>query len=150
MYIGMLGIVHAVRKPATILTLESGSLVSRMYDERLFATADITIGALTIPNARLLFDTGATESVVYVTDAVRRIGAEPYDTGVVRMADGSLADVLYYESVVSFPCGIRLSTDLIDVMEADVSFADMVVGMDIISKGTLTVYGKEKRFAFTM
>lgn len=148
MYIGTLGIIHAVRKPATILVLQSGSVTRNMYEKRLIAYANIMIGCKRIENAVLLFDTGATESVLFLPNAVNEIGKEPEDHGLVRAANGALEKVLYYDSVIDFQNGVRISTDLIDVMEKEVDFADMIIGMDIISRGKLTVDGKAKTFTF--
>ena len=50
--------------------------------------------------------------------------------------------------MIEFQNGVRISTDLIDVMEKEVDFADMIIGMDIISRGKLTVDGKAKTFTF--
>lgn len=144
----MLGIVHSVRRPSSVLAVQPGAVRKRLYDDRLIAYADVTIGNRIIKDAVLLFDTGATESVIFLPDATREIGEAPYDTGLVRMADGSLQNVLYYQCCIDFSGGVRITTDLIDVMEKSVSFADMIVGMDIISNGTLTVNGPEKTFSF--
>lgn len=148
MYMGTIGVLSAARKPANIFAITGSRFHGKIRDKRIITPITYQIGEYINEIALALIDTGSTESVICLPDARHVTGAEPCDTGMIRWLSGQSENVLYYESVLTFPGGLKLSTDLIDVYEGKSDLADIIIGMDIISKGTLTIDGKNGTFTF--
>lgn len=150
MYVGTLGIVQAVRRPANICVVSGGRISGNIKDNRPITPVDIEIGHYIARNVFALFDTGSSESVLFLPDGRRRIGTDPYETGVIRGVNGVLEDVYYYDASIRMADKVAVDLGLIDVYERNFDIADMIIGMDIISLGTLTIDGKAKTFSFEL
>ena len=147
MYIGRVGILQAARRPSTICVVNNGRICNTIKGNRPIAPVDITIGNYIIQGGFALFDTGASESVLCLPDARRKFGFDPYEKGIITGLDGILKDVYYYDASLKFT-NTSLNIDLLSVYEGSFDYADIIIGMDIISKGKLIVDGKSGTFSF--
>ena len=148
MYIGTIGIIQAVRKPSTILVLSSGRMHGNIKGKRLIMPVNMTIGHYNLDGALALFDTGSNETVVCLKDGKHRIGLDPEGDGYIRGIDGDLKQVFYYDAELKFSSHVSVSVGLVSVYEGDFDIADIIIGMDIISQGRLTVDGQAGTFTF--
>ena len=148
MYIGQSGVFQASRKPANILVVRGGRTEADIKNNQLLMGVSVDIGNYHLQNGLALFDTGSTETVLYLKNFRSKIGFEPYDHGIARGMNGDLEDVYYFDSKITLQCGFEIDTDLIDVFDHKPDFANMIIGMDIINKGKLIVDGKAGTFQF--
>ena len=148
MYIGRTGVIRAARQPVRVCVISSGTIRSKIKENRPIAALDVMIGSYAIRGALALFDTGASESVLCLPGGRGKIGSEPYDTSYIKGIDGEMKDVYYYDASLIFPGGVSIDVGLIDVYEGDFDMADIIIGMDIISKGKLVIDGKAGTFSF--
>lgn len=150
MYIGRVGIIQAARRPSTICVISGGKICGDIKGLRPIAMVTVKIGHYIKEDAIALFDTGASESVLCMPNARKKIGTEPEDASFIRGIDGEMKDVYYYNASIKFQNNASVDIGLIDVYEGEFDFADIIIGMDIISKGTLIVNGKEGIFTFEL
>lgn len=148
MYIGRVGIIQAVRKPSTICVVSGGRIHGDIKGKRPIAIITIKIGHYIKENCIALFDTGATETVFCLPDGRKKIAEEPDDTGCIRGIDGELKDVFYYDASLKFTNGVSVDVGLVSVYEGEFDYADIIIGMDVISLGKLHIDGKAGAFSF--
>ena len=148
MFVGRIGVIKAARIPATVLVLSNGRIQGAIKDNRLLSAVNLTIGNFHMEGAIALFDTGSSESVLFLQDTRTKIGHGPYDTGLVVGFGSNLKKVEYYEAKLELPGQSSLHVDLLDVYDGPAVHADIIIGMDIIRKGKLTVDGLAGMFVF--
>ncbi|MDO5346558.1 MAG: retropepsin-like aspartic protease [Lachnospiraceae bacterium] len=108
----------------------------------LYSYAKITIGDRTIITDKAMWDTGATITVISHATA-NQFDATPNEVGTsISATDRSDSDI--YLATIELPGGIVFHNA--EVWDVDLSDhgAEVVIGMDIISRGKLvveTVYG---------
>ena len=103
----------------------------------LYSYARIIIGDKSIATDKAIWDTGATMTFVS-HDMAERFDATPDDFGTsISATDRNDADI--YLATVELPGGIVFSD--VEVWDIDLSDhgAEVVIGMDIISRGRLVV-----------
>lgn len=150
-YTGTCGIIESCRGPAEIAVIQGGRLEQAGRRNGLFSFGKIRVGNYTNDHALFFWDTGATESVLFLPDPQKAIQKDPYDTGMIRLADGSLTDVAYHENArLEFAGAMSFHMDLIDVMDAKPDLCDVLIGMDIITKGTFCYDGRTGNFSFEL
>ena len=149
MYIGKIGVLMAARKPINISVLNGRSFLVDLRDNRPICSAGYQIGNYTKEYTCAMFDTGSTDTVICLPNARQLVGIDPYDKGLASGFNGDLIDVEYYERAkLMFPYGLEIETDLISVHGGRHPSADIIIGMDIISRGKLTINGKDGTFSF--
>lgn len=106
-------------------------------DPKLYSSAKITIRDQTIYTDKALWDTGATISAISHSTA-RQFDALPSESGTSISAT-SRSDSDIYLATVELPGGIVFHD--VEMWDVDLSDhgAEVVIGMDIISRGRLTV-----------
>ena len=138
MYVGRVGIING------------GKIYGNIKGLRPIAVVTVRIGQLIKENVIALFDTGSSETVLCMPDARKKIGVDPEDVSFIRGIDGETKDVYYYNASLKFQNGASVDVGLIDVYEGEFDFADIIIGMDVIRMGTLTINGKEGTFTFEL
>lgn len=142
MKIGYLGILDKVKNGAEPAAPAADSCKSFTLsydpdDPKLYSYAKITVGDKTFITDKALWDTGATITAISYAVA-RELDALPSDTGIsISATDRSDSDI--YLATVELPGGIVFhDVELWDIDLADHG-AEIVIGMDIISRGTLVI-----------
>ena len=148
MYIGHIGIVRAARRPARINVISSGRISGSIKCDRPIAPIDITIGHYTARGILAMFDAGSTDTVFCLPDARKKIDADPFDHSFIRGFSGDLDETFMYDASLKLPDNVSLDVGLINVYEGNFSLADIIIGMDIIRNGVLTVDGPKNSFTF--
>ena len=131
----------------------SGTLKEKIRNKRMFSTGYVGIGSFVIPRARLFWDIGSKQTLVYVPsygalDApplgsfpVSGIGAEV--TAKIYLARIELSDTIAFDDLL---VGVMVGNDAAD--DDSYEAADVIIGMDIIQNGVLTVDGPKREFTF--
>ena len=106
-------------------------------DPKLYSSAKITIGGQTVYTDKALWDTGTTISAISHSTA-RQFDAPPSESGTSISAT-SRSDSDIYLATIELPGGIIFHD--VEMWDVDLSDhgAEVVIGMDIISRGRLTV-----------
>lgn len=145
--VGIIGTLEPYRDPISVNVIRPGKIIQPVRELRLLSSGVITIAdRFSFDAAVIMWDTGATESVVFLPDVRSRVGQEPEDHGMIWTATRSLDEVLYYPGRIELFNKIIVELSWIDVVDARSSFADAIIGMDIISKGKLVVNRDEFSF----
>lgn len=96
-------------------------------------------------DCKAIFDTGATASMIS-SDIANELGLIPYDTTTVSGVHGTESSNIYIIDMI-FRNGFKIPN--ISVSEAGGSAGfDLLIGMDIISKGTMLLSGDHGRTFF--
>ena len=150
-YTGTCGIIESCRGPAEIAVIQGGRFEQAGRRNGLFSFGKIKIGNYINDHTLLFWDTGSTETMLYLPDPKTRINKDPYDTGMIRLADGHLEDVDYYDDVrIEIAGSIVLEPSLINVYDSKPDLCDVLIGMDIISKGVFGYDGRTGNFSFEL
>ena len=144
--IGIIGSLAPMRNNITVDIMKAGRIVQPIRGLRLICSGAVTIRNYTFDVPMIMWDTGATESAVFLKDPIRKICSDPEDRGLIWTATRSLDEVLYYPGKIDILGKISVSLSWIDVIDAQPEFADVILGMDVISKGKLTVCDEEFSF----
>lgn len=144
--IGIIGSLSPMRNNITVDIMKAGRIVQPVRSLRLICSGAVTICNYTFDVPMIMWDTCATESVVFLKDPIKKIGSDPEDHGLIWTATRSLDEVLYYPGKIDILGKISVSLSWIDVIDAQPEFADVILGMDVISKGKLTVTAEEFSF----
>lgn len=137
--IGYVGVLTGIRKNEKEKP-DNRKSFTLLYDPEkpiLYSSAKVTIGGKTIFTDKAIWDTGATMTFISHATA-ERFGTVPDDHGTsISATDRNDADI--YLATVELPGGIIFRD--IEVWDVDLSHhgAEVVIGMDIISKGKLVV-----------
>lgn len=150
-YIGTCGIIESCRGPAEVSVIQGGRFEQAGRRNGLFSVGKIKIGDYANDHALFFWDTGATESILFLPDPERVIQRKPYNSGMIRLADGSLSDVDYYENArLEFVGAMSFHMDLIDVADMKPDLCDVLIGMDVITKGIFGYDGRTGNFSFEL
>ena len=146
-----IGIMKSFGKqvPGSIM-MSAGSTVTGNVDcdNLLYSDGVIEIGELRIETSKILWDTGASKSVLYIPDCESKIGSQKSDSPYVfYAASGELIKVDTYNGTIALSDGFKISGSFA-VIDADPTTADAIIGMDVILRGKFTVDGKKNSFAF--
>lgn len=142
MRIGYTGILNGIKKDSdqqktASSRLKSFSLSYDLDKPLLYSYAKITIGDRTITTDRAIWDTGAT--ITAISHKVsKQFDSVPSESGTsISATDCSDSDI--YLATVELPGGIVFyNVDVWDIGLPDYA-ADVIIGMDIISQGTLII-----------
>lgn len=139
--IGYMGILDGIKKDSCNSekksTYKSFSLSYSVDKPILYSYAKITIGDHSIVTDKAMWDTGATITVISHAVA-ERFNTQPHETGTsISATDCSDSDI--YLATVELPGGIVFHN--VEVWDVDLSDhgAEVIIGMDIISRGKLVV-----------
>ena len=144
---GIVGVLEPYRENISVSVLKHGKIIQPIRGLRLLSSGVVTIaGSYSFDAATIMWDTGATESVVIHPNVRARTGIEPEDRGTIWTATTDVEEVLYYPGKIEIFNKIAFELSWIDVMESRPNFADVIIGMDVISKGQLIVNGDEFSF----
>lgn len=140
--IGYMGILDGTKKNISdsVKMERTCKSFTLLYDPKkpiLYSYAKITIGDQTIATDKAMWDTGATITVISHAIA-EKIEVEPDETGTsISATDRSDSDI--YLATVELPGGIIFRD--VEMWDVDLSDhgAEVVIGMDIISRGRLVV-----------
>ena len=131
-----------------------GTVSDKIRNKRLFSIGSVGIGSYIIPHARLFWDTGSKQTFVYVPSykrldiaplgefSVSGIGAE--ETARAYSSRIEISDDIAFDDLI---VGVMIGND--DADEDSYESADVIIGMDVIQKGTLIVNGPGRTFTFT-
>lgn len=142
MKLGYTGLLNGVKKGSDSSsekkdTRKSFTLLYNPDKPILYSYAKITIGKRTIATDKAMWDTGATITVISHSTA-KQFDAAPDEVGTsISATDRTDSDI--YLATVELPGGIILHD--IEVWDVDLSDhgAEVIIGMDIISRGRLVV-----------
>lgn len=151
--VGYLGLLDGVKKetpPIKRTRTKSFALTYDLEKPMLYSHAEVTICGKTIATNRAIWDTGATISALSKR-MEEKVGALPDEEGIMHGATGN-SDSNIYCATVELPGGIVFrDVDMwgIGLPGLDV---DVVIGMDIISRGKLVVetVGGVPMFSFSV
>lgn len=93
-----------------------------------------------------IWDTGATSSVI-TNRVARELNLKPFTFIPVNHAGGTSLDVPAYKINVRLPNGVGISE--INVSEGKITGADVLIGMDIITKGDFAISHVNGKTKFT-
>lgn len=116
----------------------------------LYSRAKITIGRQTLETDRAVWDTGAAITAISGS-MVDGFEAEPYEHGTAIGATGTSQSDIYL-ATIELPGGIVLHDMEVWGVDLDGYAGDVIIGMDVISKGRLIVDNRNgaARFSFCM
>lgn len=150
--IGMLGGLSMAQPSQTddSVKITSGFIQSTFERKRLFSMGSVTIGGLRMDNAKIFWDIGAKVTVVFVPNK-DLIGTEKLCSFAVTALDAGIgADV--FPATIDLSGGItaKLPVGVVESPGEDTSFdsADVILGMDVIEKGSLRIDGPGRRWSF--
>lgn len=140
MKVGYIGSVIGIKHGETTKKEPRKKAFTLQYnpdDPRLYSPARITIGGKTIETENALWDTGATIIAISHKTA-GKFDEKPAEIGTGISATDKV-DSAIYRGTVELPGGIVFHD--VDIWDIDLSAhgADVVIGMDIISRGKLVV-----------
>lgn len=146
-----IGIMKSFGKqiPGSIM-MSAGSTVTGSVDSDnlLYSDGVIEIGDFKIETSKILWDTGASKSVLYIPDCESKIGSQKSDSPYVfYAASGELIKVDTYNGTIALSDGFKISGSFA-VIDADPTTADAIIGMDVILRGKFTVDGVKNIFTF--
>lgn len=135
--------------------ISRGSLSSSIQNKRMFSYGRVCIGTFIIPLAKILWDTGSKQTFVYVssrdkldvaplgTFPVSGIGAEVMATAYSARID--LSDILAFDDLI---VGVMIGDEEAD--DGSYESADVILGMDAIQYGELSIHGQDRVFTFSI
>ncbi|MBO6268600.1 MAG: retroviral-like aspartic protease family protein [Clostridium sp.] len=106
---------------------------------KLFVPADISISGRTFHTDRALFDTGATITAASPSVIGHLAGDSVYD-GIAHGVCGDSAAQICSASL-SLPGGILIPDVSLWLFDLPEQTADLIIGMDVISRGHFTIDG---------
>lgn len=140
--VGYTGLLNGIKRvsdhsPSEKDTRKSFTLLYDPDKPILYSYAKITIGDRTIATDKAMWDTGATITVISHSTA-KQFDAAPDDIGTSISATDRLDSDIYL-ATIELPGGIIFHD--IEVWDVDLSDhgAEVIIGMDIISRGRLVV-----------
>ena len=136
---GYVGIIDGMKSNIKTPEKRQKSFILSYGTEKplLYSNAKITIGNKTIETNKAIWDTGAT--ITAISSAVsKQIGAEPVESGTTISATDR-SDSNIYLATIELPGDIVLHNVEVWDISLDDYAAEVVIGMDIISKGRLVV-----------
>ena len=144
---GMLGILDGYKTHQYNQKIQKSFRLSYDQDElKLFSKAKITSSDKIYETDRAIWDTGASITAISHAGA-RKLAAAPSERGTtISATDLCTSDI--YLATVELPGGIVFKD--IELWDVDLSDAqyDVVIGMDIISRGDLHVISSTGSHAF--
>ena len=149
--IGVLGGVSSGESRIPSSHCTSGLLSLPFQGKRLFSVGSVSIGSFRIDGARVFWDTGSKQTFLFVPDLTRidapMLGEFPV-SGI-----GAEETAYAYEATLDLSGGIVFDGHVIGVMLSDSpddSFdsTDVIIGMDIIQRGSFHVDGIKRTFSF--
>lgn len=132
------------------VSVSSGFLTSDFRDKRLFSTGSVKIGSLSLDNVKIFWDIGAKVTIVYVPN-IDMIGMKKVGSFAVTALDaGVMADI--FPATIDLSGGIKASlhVGVIPAAAEEPSFdsTDIILGMDVIEKGSLRIDGPNHKWSF--
>lgn len=136
-------------KEPTIAAFHSNKIEQSICDRRLWTFGRVKIGNYETDGLKMLLDTGATDSVIFIPDMRKQIGIEPSSTESLTIVSGDLQEVgLYDGAELWLSNSIYVKFPKLGVIDLKPSLADVIIGMDVLSQGKLIVDGVNGRFSF--
>lgn len=136
---GYVGIIDGMKSNIKTPEKRQKSFILSYGTEKplLYSNAKITIGNKTIETNKAIWDTGAT--ITAISSAVsKRIGAMPVESGTTISATDR-SDSNIYLATIELPGDIVLHNVEVWDISLDDYAAEVIIGMDIISRGRLIV-----------
>lgn len=152
--LGGLSIVSSDHLPEPKLdgsvSVSCGFITSEFKDKRLFSAGSVKIGNLSLDNVKVFWDIGAKVTIVYVPN-IDMIGLKKLGSFSVTAIDaGIMADI--FPAMIDLTGGIKASlhVGVLPAVAEEPSFdsTDVILGMDVIEKGSLRIDGPNHKWSF--
>lgn len=127
------------------MNISSGKFILTLNKDVPIVSATITIDGKSYSTDRALIDTGSNQTIVFKS-LIDKIDADPVRTTSLNTANGRVM-LNIYSARVELPAWI-VAEDVEIIHQPSQSVMDVLIGMDILSNGTLTIDGQSKRFSF--
>ena len=127
------------------MNISNGKFILTLNKGVPIISATITIDGKSYSTDRALIDTGCNQTIVF-DSLISKIDAKPVRATSLSTANGKVM-LNVYSARVELPAWIT-AEDVHIIHSHAPSVMDVLIGMDILSNGTLTIDGQSKRFSF--
>lgn len=136
---GYIGIMDGIKRNVKAAEKSQKTFILSYNAEKplLYSNAKITVGNKTIETNKAIWDTGATITAIS-SAASKKFGASPVESGTTISATDRSASNIYL-ATVELPGDIVLHNIEVWDISLDDYAAEVIIGMDIISRGRLIV-----------